>query len=130
LLIILEMVLEGSQNELAQSEKYIKMRTEELRVSELALLDSNQKLATITEDTAIVIKDLATLKESSELELKAKDAQIGVADDLLFEANEKLVAASRKLREINKELVLAYAQVKINERLQRTIINRARCAPT
>jgi hypothetical protein len=124
------MVLERSQNELAQSEKYIKMRTEELRVSELALLDSNQKLATITEDTAIVIKDLATLKESSELELKAKDAQIGVADDLLFEANEKLVAASRKLREINKELVLAYAQVKINERLQRTIINRARCAPT
>jgi SMC interacting uncharacterized protein involved in chromosome segregation len=85
--------LERSLNELGQSENNIKMRKEELRDSDLALSDSNQKLATMTEDLAITIKDLAALKKFSEAELKGKGAQIGIADDLLFEANEKLAAA-------------------------------------
>ena len=76
--------LERSQNELAQSKKNIKMRTEELRVSELALLDSNQKLARMNEDLVIAINDLASLKKTSEAELEGKDVQIKIADDLLF----------------------------------------------
>jgi hypothetical protein len=117
--------LERSQNELAQTDKNINMRTSELRGSELALLDSNRKLARMTEDLSIAIKDLAALKKPSEAELEGKDAQIKIADDLLFESNKKLAAANRKLLKVNKELVLAYARVKINERLQRDFINIA-----
>ncbi len=89
------------------------------------MLDSNQKLATMTEDLAITAKNLNGLRKSSAAESKVKDAQIKIADDLLFEANEKLAATNRKLLQINEELVFAYGQVKINERLQRDFINIA-----
>jgi signal transduction histidine kinase len=117
--------LETSQYELAQSEKNVKMSREKLGDSELALLDSNQKMATMTEYLAIAIKNLAFLKKSSEAVWEGKDAQIKIADDLLFESHEKLAVTTRKLLEVNKEHVSAYTQIKINERLQRDFINIA-----
>jgi signal transduction histidine kinase len=117
--------LERNQMALGHSEKNLEMRSEALRLSELTLLESNQKLLTSNKDLAAALKNLAALKKSSKAELEGKDAQIKIADDLLFESNEKLAAANRKLLEVNKELALAYAQLKVNERMQRDFINIA-----